>query len=62
MPGVDGGGVDLFGLAPFSNPFLEFSQPEEGVTNLSFEDERWNHSRTPQALLRIHIYEDYVTL
>jgi hypothetical protein len=49
-------------LAPFSNPFLEFSQPEEGVTNLSFEDERWNHSRTPQALLRIHIYEDYVTL
>jgi len=35
-------GVDLFGSAPFSNPFLEFVPPEEavGVANLSFEDER----------------------
>jgi len=35
-------GVDLFGAAPFSNPFLDFSPPvpQEGVTNLSFEDER----------------------
>jgi AP2-associated kinase len=35
-------GVDLFGSAPFSNPFLDFAQPTqpEGVTNLSFEDER----------------------
>jgi len=44
----DPGSVDLFGLAPFSNPFLEFSQPHQpevqqvgGVANLCFEDERW---------------------
>jgi len=45
--GDDPGSVDLFGLAPFSNPFLEFTQPHAppevqsvGVTNFSFEDER----------------------